>query len=177
MTVNNYRVLLVDFVDTGHYCACFCFFFSRGIDMRRFLSDILLAILDLMMQSCMNWCVTCSETIKRPKYILFFYYRHINTWIYKNLKSAITRLSARRAAVKVRRRMRAWAEAVNHWNGALGLGGGAVLSYYFCLHSTMTRSSRFHCPVGVINKPTHGELWISPVYRRLAVAKSSTSTI
>ena len=36
ITVNNYRVLLVDFVDTGHYCACFCFFFSRGIDMRRF---------------------------------------------------------------------------------------------------------------------------------------------
>jgi len=32
------------------------------------------------------------------------------------------------------------------------------------VHSTMTRSSRFHCPVGVINKPTTGELWISPVY-------------
>jgi len=26
------------------------------------------------------------------------------------------------------------------------------------VHSTMTRSSRFHCPVGVINKPTTGEL-------------------
>jgi len=39
------------------------------------------------------------------------------------------------------------------------------------VHSTGTRSSRFHCPVGVINNPTTGELWISPVYRRLAVAK------
>jgi len=39
------------------------------------------------------------------------------------------------------------------------------------LHSTMTRSSRFHCFIGVINKPTTDELWISPVYRRLAVAK------
>ena len=34
------------------------------------------------------------------------------------------------------------------------------------VHSTMTRSSRFHCPIGVINKPTTDELWISPVYRR-----------
>jgi len=33
------------------------------------------------------------------------------------------------------------------------------------VHSTMTRSSCFHCPAGVINKPTTGELWISPVYR------------
>jgi len=35
------------------------------------------------------------------------------------------------------------------------------------VHSTMTRSSRFHCPVGVtiINKPTTGKLWISPAYR------------
>ena len=41
------------------------------------------------------------------------------------------------------------------------------------VHSTMTRSSRFHCPIheGVINKPTRVELWISPVYRGLAVAK------
>ena len=33
------------------------------------------------------------------------------------------------------------------------------------VHSTMTRSSRFHCHslIGVINKPTTGELWISPV--------------
>ena len=45
------------------------------------------------------------------------------------------------------------------------------------VHSTMTRSSRFHCPVGVINKPTTVELWISPVYRRLAVAKFSKSTM
>ena len=42
-------------------------------------------------------------------------------------------------------------------------------------HSTMMRSSRFHCPIGVINKPTTVELWISPVYRRLAVAKFSNS--
>jgi len=41
------------------------------------------------------------------------------------------------------------------------------------MHSTMTRSSRFHCPIGVINKPTTDELWISPVYRRLALAKAS----
>ena len=45
------------------------------------------------------------------------------------------------------------------------------------VHSTMTRSSRFRCPVGVINKPTTVELWISPVYWRLAVAKFSKSTI
>jgi len=45
------------------------------------------------------------------------------------------------------------------------------------VHSTMTRSSHFHCPIGVINKPTTGVLWISPVYRRLAVAKFSKSTM
>jgi len=45
------------------------------------------------------------------------------------------------------------------------------------VHSTMTRSSRFRCPVGVINEPTTVELWISPVYRRLAVAKFSKSTM
>jgi len=43
------------------------------------------------------------------------------------------------------------------------------------VHSTMTRSSRFQCPIGVINKPTTDELWISPLYRRLAVAKLSKS--
>ena len=32
------------------------------------------------------------------------------------------------------------------------------------VHSTMTRSSRFHCPIGVINKPTTNELCISTVY-------------
>ena len=37
------------------------------------------------------------------------------------------------------------------------------------VHSTMTRSRRFHCPVGVINKPPTDELWLSPVYRRLEV--------
>jgi len=40
------------------------------------------------------------------------------------------------------------------------------------LHSTMTWSSRFHCPIGVINKLTTDELWIS-----LAVAKFSKSTM
>ena len=39
------------------------------------------------------------------------------------------------------------------------------------VHSTVTRSSRLCCPIGVINKPTTDVLWISPVYRRLAVAK------
>jgi len=34
------------------------------------------------------------------------------------------------------------------------------------VHSTMTRSIRFHCLIGVINKPTMDEFWISPVYRR-----------
>ena len=29
------------------------------------------------------------------------------------------------------------------------------------MHSTMTRSSHFRCPVGVINKPTTVELWIT----------------
>jgi len=43
------------------------------------------------------------------------------------------------------------------------------------VHSTMTRSSRCDCLIGVINKPTTVELYrpISPVYRRLAVAKFS----
>ena len=45
------------------------------------------------------------------------------------------------------------------------------------VHSTMTRPSRFHCLRCVINKPTTDDLWISPVYRRLAVAKFSRSTI
>ena len=45
------------------------------------------------------------------------------------------------------------------------------------VHSTITRSSAFHCPIRVINKRTTVELWISPVYRRLAVAKFSKSTI
>ena len=45
------------------------------------------------------------------------------------------------------------------------------------VHSTMMRSSRFHCPISVINKPTTDELRISPVYRRLAVAKFSKSTM
>ena len=45
------------------------------------------------------------------------------------------------------------------------------------VHSTMTRSSRFHCPLGVINKPTTDELWISPLYRRLAVTKFSKFTM
>jgi len=45
------------------------------------------------------------------------------------------------------------------------------------VHSNMTRSSRFHCPIGVINKPTTVELCISPVYRRLAVVKFSKSTM
>jgi len=45
------------------------------------------------------------------------------------------------------------------------------------VHSTMTRSSRFHCPTGVINKPTKDKLWMSPVYRRLAVAKFSKYTM
>ena len=45
------------------------------------------------------------------------------------------------------------------------------------VHSTMTRPSRFHCLWCVINKPTTVELCISPVYRRLAVAKFSKSTM
>jgi len=35
------------------------------------------------------------------------------------------------------------------------------------VHSTVTRSSRFHCLINVINKPTTVELCILPVYRRL----------
>ena len=45
------------------------------------------------------------------------------------------------------------------------------------VHSTVTHSSRFHCLIGVINKPTTVELCISPVYRRLAVAKFSKYTM
>ena len=37
--------------------------------------------------------------------------------------------------------------------------------------------SRFHCLRCVINKPTTDDLWISPVYQRLAVAKFSKSTM
>jgi len=53
--------------------------------------------------------------------------------------------------------------------------------------STVTRASRFHCLIGVINKPTTVELCIPytvpvyrilyTVYRRLAVAKFSKSTM
>jgi len=39
------------------------------------------------------------------------------------------------------------------------------------VHSTVTRSSSFHCLIDVINKPKTVELCISTVYRRLAVAK------
>ena len=42
---------------------------------------------------------------------------------------------------------------------------------------TVTRASRFHCLIGVINKPTTVELCISHVYRRLAVAKFCKSTM
>ena len=45
------------------------------------------------------------------------------------------------------------------------------------VHSTVARASRFHCVIGVINKPTTVELCISPVYGRLAVAKFSKSTM
>jgi len=45
------------------------------------------------------------------------------------------------------------------------------------VHLTMMRLSCFHCPIGVINKPTTDELCISPVYRRVAVAKFSKSTM
>jgi len=41
------------------------------------------------------------------------------------------------------------------------------------VHSTVTRASRYHCLIGVMNKPTTVELCISPVYRRLAVEKFS----
>jgi len=42
------------------------------------------------------------------------------------------------------------------------------------MHSTVTRSTRFYCPIGVINKLITDELCISPVYRRLAAANKST---
>jgi len=45
------------------------------------------------------------------------------------------------------------------------------------VHSTMTWPSRLTIVSGVINKPTTVELCISPVYRRLAVAKFSKSTM
>ena len=45
------------------------------------------------------------------------------------------------------------------------------------MHSTMTRPSRFHRLIGVINKLTTADLCISPVYRRLAVAKFSKPTM
>jgi len=45
------------------------------------------------------------------------------------------------------------------------------------VHSTAMCASRFRCLIGVINKLTMVELCISPVYRRLAVAKFSKSTM
>jgi len=54
-----------------------------------------------------------------------------------------------------------------------GLDEGSVIN----MCTNMTRPSRFHCCIGVINKTTTNELWISPVYRRLAVAKFSKSTM
>jgi len=45
------------------------------------------------------------------------------------------------------------------------------------VHLTVTRANRFHCLIGVINKPTTVELCISSVYRRLAVATFSKSTM
>ena len=39
------------------------------------------------------------------------------------------------------------------------------------VQSTMKRSSRFHCPVGVINIPTTDEFWISPVYISISTVK------
>jgi len=39
------------------------------------------------------------------------------------------------------------------------------------VHSTVTRASRCHCLIGVINKPTTVELCISPVNRGLAVSQ------
>jgi len=45
------------------------------------------------------------------------------------------------------------------------------------VHSTMMRSSRFHCHIGVINKLTTDVLWILPVYRWVPVAKFSKTTM
>ena len=45
------------------------------------------------------------------------------------------------------------------------------------VHSTMMQPSLAPIVSGVINKPTTVELCISPVYRRLAVAKFSKSTM
>ena len=45
------------------------------------------------------------------------------------------------------------------------------------VQSTTTRQSRCHCLVRVINKQTTVELCISPIYRRIAVAKFSKSTM
>ena len=57
--------------------------------------------------------------------------------------------------------------------------GGPMCSKH--VHSTVTRSSRFHCLIGAINKPkpTTVELCISLVglYRRLPAAKFSKSTM
>ena len=53
--------------------------------------------------------------------------------------------------------------------------GGPMCSKH--VHSTVTHASRFHCRIGVINKPTTVELCISPVYGQLAVAKFSKSTM
>ena len=55
-----------------------------------------------------------------------------------------------------------------------GLGGPMCNKH---VHSTMMHSNHFHCLIGVTDKPTMVELCTSPVYRRLAVAKFSKSTM
>ena len=74
----------------------------------------------------------------------------------------------------------------NWWYEVGGLVGGNV-SWTMCTQPWRDRLGRVmvectlfmcsYCLTGVMNKPTTVELCISPVYRRLAVAKFSKSTM
>jgi len=52
------------------------------------------------------------------------------------------------------------------WSWSVTVGRCVINMCNKHVHSTMTRSSRFHCPIGVMNKPTTDEFRISLVYWR-----------
>jgi len=87
--------------------------------------------------------------------------RHVN-WNLANCHATVQKLLIRQVLTK----LMAWSWRFNRRQCVIDN-----------VHSTMTRPSRFHCLRCVINKPTMDELWISPVYWRLAAVKFSKSTI
>jgi len=66
----------------GHYCACFCILRSKGVDMHRFTHRFMRYFTrDTGLNDVIVHELICNvrrhETIKRLKYISFFYYTHI----------------------------------------------------------------------------------------------------